>query len=1297
MKKSLKKALIIIIANILLSTHLPILVFAEYLNDKTITEDNNTEVIIMYKQNTKQSETKKRNSNVPNFLQDFTVENSISFDDIEGNLTKTKSTKAATNTDNMNTNLVVSLVKSDKYSDDELIKKLSLEESVMYVQKNYKVKPMTITNDEYQKHQWAIENIGQNNGTSGLDINPEAINNQSLEEKVIVVLDTGVDYNNPELRNKIWNNPYAKDGLLVGEHGYDFYDKDTDPMDSEGHGTHVAGIIAAEANNKSGITGAVIDKSNIKIMPLRFLGLFGGTVYDAISAYHYIYTAQRLGVNIVAVNNSWGGSIEEDDEILKTAINLVGNGPQNDGNGALSICAAGNDAINTDETINSPSGLDSKYIISVAATNEKDELVTFSNYGPNTVDIAAPGANILSTVSYNCFNPSIYEDSKRSKLCSQYESFDSGLENFKYYVTEGKVTTSSDSYFGTNGKSLKWSFDAKENGTYYLSIECNGESEMQYVSAMIKIMSTASKKGYWEIFSSINNYNSFNKDINSDNLNKLSSSNQNEEGNYWEHFFNNIDGQAKSIILLYSPYEDSNVTINIDDYAISKNNCDEEDFGTYDFYSGTSMATPYVTAAIGIASNLKNETSIERKERVLGSTRLVNSLKNKILTSGVLDYNYLTDPNPIIDNAKIDMDGKVTISIKNAKQNTQIFINNKEVEAIQKELNVYETIDKNIINTTVTITLKCGENYTISRNFFLNAGKDLNNEMSIYYFLDINNVFTDGKKTYIYSAENKTVYMLEENEGETTVVETVSLLEESIEALLGEQYQIVSKMNFEIDNTEFVVINGKIYTIFTFDFGYERNCVLAYYDTKTENYVWNKLADLPNECNVSMITLGTYNGNLYVIGGYNEYNDTVSKNVYEYNIKTDIWTKKSDLPEERFAACANQVGDKLILSFGGKNDGRTPNVLIYDGKNWKESTENIEIKDCTGIYYNRQYYKPSVGIVSGGLIYSGINAEKYGNIFCYDIDTDKFKETGYMIEDIKNSIGVSVGNKYFLFDKYASDEGISVKSMPVKTGLSKLTLRYPSTGIKAEVNAYLYSKKKSNDNTINTYYYLPGNTIDIKLSDIPGYYYTHFKVDGQEINGYKYKSTIGVNKVVKITKSENNKLIKLNKTYAEVSSFNTLKLTATVTNNSATPIKWKSSNTKYATISSTGVVTPKWEGNGKTVTIMSTTTLFGRKVSVKSKIKIKAPTIQNLRTTKTTNSSITLNWNLVNGASGYEIYKYNSITNKYQLYKRQKNNSITIYNLSKSTKYKFQVLAYKMKDNKKCSTLRASISCSTIK
>ena len=362
-----------------------------------------------------------------------------------------------------NRNLNIALIKSEKYSTEELLQIFRGKDWVISAIPNYNLKLSGITNDTYLNHQWALENKGQNSGHTGNDINPIATN--SDEEKVVVVLDSGVDYTHEDLKNNMWVNKFQDKGL-PGLHGYDYFNNDDDPMDDNGHGTHCAGIIAAEANNYKGISGVSFGAENIKIMALKIFdpnGISKGLM-GFIDAYQYIYKAQKLGVNIVAINNSWGSyiSVEEDgfDQIIESlnqVIDLVGKA------GAVSVCASGNDSAKMDENglVNGemneegvfkvsnvkskliPGGLSSDYIICVGASNEKDEIASFSNYGPK-VDINAPGTDILSTINSDNNNiniePSLLTENQKNEYCATYYSFDDSSEGMTYNVFEGIKT-----------------------------------------------------------------------------------------------------------------------------------------------------------------------------------------------------------------------------------------------------------------------------------------------------------------------------------------------------------------------------------------------------------------------------------------------------------------------------------------------------------------------------------------------------------------------------------------------------------------------------------------------------------------------------------------------------------------------------------------------------------------------------------------------------------------------------------------------------------------------------------------
>ncbi len=215
---------------------------------------------------------------------------------------------------------------------------------------------------------------------------------------VVAVIDTGVDYTHPDLAANIWTNPGEiagngidddGNGFVDDVHGYDFFNNDGDPMDDNMHGTHVAGTIAAVGNNGVGVVGVNWTSS---IMALKFLSAEGyGSTSDAIRAINYAtMMRERYGVNVRVENNSWGGGSYS--VSLQNAIKLTGDA------GILFVAAAGNSGSNNDAYPQYPASYNCTNIISVAATTQYDTLASFSCYGATSVDIAAPGVNIYSTL-----------------------------------------------------------------------------------------------------------------------------------------------------------------------------------------------------------------------------------------------------------------------------------------------------------------------------------------------------------------------------------------------------------------------------------------------------------------------------------------------------------------------------------------------------------------------------------------------------------------------------------------------------------------------------------------------------------------------------------------------------------------------------------------------------------------------------------------------------------------------------------------------------------------------------------
>jgi hypothetical protein len=278
---------------------------------------------------------------------------------------------------------------------------------VEYAEPNYiyNIGAPTTPNDPLFNGLWGLHNTGQTGGTLDADIDaPEAWDIRTGNKSIVVaVIDTGVDYTHEDLTANMWRNPGETangidddlNGYVDDIYGIDTFNNDADPYDDNGHGTHCSGTIGAVGNNSIGVTGV---NWNTSIMALKFLSSGGwGYTDDAIECIEYaIMMKTAYSVNVRVLSNSWGsGSYSH---ALYDAIAAAG------ASNMLFVAAAGNQYGNNNDLLPFyPASYDLNNIISVAATDHNDDLAWFSNWGPSSVDVGAPGVNILSTVPTNAY------------------------------------------------------------------------------------------------------------------------------------------------------------------------------------------------------------------------------------------------------------------------------------------------------------------------------------------------------------------------------------------------------------------------------------------------------------------------------------------------------------------------------------------------------------------------------------------------------------------------------------------------------------------------------------------------------------------------------------------------------------------------------------------------------------------------------------------------------------------------------------------------------------------------------
>lgn len=613
------------------------------------------------------------------------------------------------NSINLKKSLSVSNVDLVKISlgqkEEDVISNLKKDPRIEWIQPNYIYYPQStnflnssayLMEEEKGQYQWGISNTGQSingqNGVPDVDMNIEeawnitkgAYAGSSGKENVVAVIDTGIDIEHPDLKSSIWVNKGEIQGNGIDDdgngyiddvNGWDFYNNDNtvfDPMDGDQHGTHVAGIIGA-SNNGMGIIGVAPE---VKIMPLKFIGPFGGTTVDAIKAIEY---AKKKGVKIV--NCSWANNTY--DAALKEAI---------ENSGALLVASAGNNGELIDSGVSYPAAFNSSNIISVASINNKGDLSDFSNYGVKNVDIAAPGEGILSTVPkkikvaaaikgnntfYQGFGLEAIESTSERKfildkviktlginyndpiLIVQDDESDFALPNYlnSYRVPlqdlgYNNITTYNVPFYD-NGPSLSkmkqyklvlWftgeSYDdpitindednlvdyIKSGGKLYLSGENLGESLknsellLKYMGAKVlfKDEGVQSIKGTrGTAFESVN----MNESYITEQCNYKISKGENYALEVNKNSY--INGQGYII---------NNNAASVLEYLPSYNH-DK----SYEFYDGTSMAAPYISglAALLYARGITNIEEI--KNRVLNNYKPLEGLRNKIASPGIPD------------------------------------------------------------------------------------------------------------------------------------------------------------------------------------------------------------------------------------------------------------------------------------------------------------------------------------------------------------------------------------------------------------------------------------------------------------------------------------------------------------------------------------------------------------------------------------------------------------------------------------------------------------------------------------
>lgn len=558
-------------------------------------------------------------------------------------------------------NIYVTKLHSSRYTTSQLLNQVKKEQGVISVSPNYLIETAALTKDKYSQCQWYLSGQKDFFSSSNHGINYGATRQYATSRTPIVaVVDTGVDYNHEDLKNRMWHNPYTSKGLK-GTYGYDFGDGDGDPMDQQGHGTHCAGIIGAVSNNNLGIAGVV---DNVRIMALKiFNSNSEGDTYSAVQAFNYIYKAQSYGANIVAVNCSWGKG--KASSALKTIINKIGQ------RGAVFCFAAGNDGKNCNSMTTTPFDIDSKYLIRVGATNAKEERASYSNYGSKTVEIFAPGDRIFSTYTEKHWYPGLMDEETRSNTT---QFWDTCSTTSKSLIPASMVQSKINSVYSIQNSQYDMQGNTSSGSILMRCSMAWGEEAVAYLDVTdivkdptkVRIASydIAQKYAYGGYDPNYQRYDVSGEmitqavDADEDNCD-IHSKDSLEEKEYLNWVHKTISVKPTDYVLkngrrylkifasevLFQRALDPNnagrvvnATIYIDNIALSGTNPASSLLEKYALCDGTSMASPVVAGAVALLANAyPKDDALMRKSRLMHCARKINSLSNYSITGGILD------------------------------------------------------------------------------------------------------------------------------------------------------------------------------------------------------------------------------------------------------------------------------------------------------------------------------------------------------------------------------------------------------------------------------------------------------------------------------------------------------------------------------------------------------------------------------------------------------------------------------------------------------------------------------------